>query len=188
MAFHCPNICPITLLNILDKYTQYRIIGLLSMAMSGRIYTVSVSNATLAAVQDMISITVGASKIIAILSVNIGQVTGTSVANQRIRLRYLPVTVSAGSGGSAITPRPWVPGDAAATVTARQNDTVQATTNGTAIDLWDDQWNIINGFIFVPPIPSRPPIIGISGAFILSLDTAPASLVTNYSVTFEELP
>jgi hypothetical protein len=158
------------------------------MAVSGRIYTVGFQNVTISAVQDMISITVGTSKIVAILSVNIGQVTATSVANQRIRLRYLPVTVTAGSGGSAVTPRPFVSGDAAVTVTARQNDTVQATTSGTAVDLWDDQWNVVNGFLWVPPVPSRPPVIGISGAFIVSLDTAPSSLVTNCSVTLEELP
>lgn len=158
------------------------------MAVSGRIYTVGFQNVTLSAVQDMISITVGTSKIIAILSVNIGQVTATSVANQRIRLRYLPVTVTAGSGGSVVTPRPIVSGDAAATVTARQNDTTQATTNGTAVDLWDDSWNVVNGFLWTAPVPSRPPVIGISGAFVVSLDTAPSSLVTNMSVMFEELP
>ncbi len=158
------------------------------MAMSGRIYTMSFSNVTLSAVQDMLAVYAGSSKIFAVLSVNIGQVTGTSVANQRIRLRYLPVTVTAGSGGSAGTLKPFVSGDAAPTITGRINDTVQATTNGTAVDLWDDQWNIINGFLWVPPIPSRPPVIGISGAFIVSLDTAPATIVSNASVTVEELP
>ena len=158
------------------------------MAMSCRIYTMSFSNVTLSAVQDMLAVYAGSSKIFAVLSVNIGQVTGTSVANQRIRLRYLPVTVTAGSGGSAGTLKPFVSGDAAPTITGRINDTVQATTNGTAVDLWDDQWNIINGFLWVPPIPSRPPVIGISGAFIVSLDTAPATIVSNASVTVEELP
>lgn len=148
----------------------------------------SFSNVTLSAVQDMLAVYAGSSKIFAVLSVNIGQVTGTSVANQRIRLRYLPVTVTAGSGGSAGTLKPFVSGDAAPTITGRINDTVQATTNGTAVDLWDDQWNIINGFLWVPPIPSRPPVIGISGAFIVSLDTAPATIVSNASVTVEELP
>lgn len=158
------------------------------MAISGRIYSVSFTNVTISAVQDIFNITCGAAKIVAIISVNIGQVTATSVANQRIRLRYLPVTVTAGSGGAAATPRLWVPGDAAATATARVNDTVQATSSGTAVDLYDDQWNPINGFLYVSPIPSRPFIIGLSGAFIVSLDTAPASLVCSGSCVFEELP
>lgn len=158
------------------------------MAVSGRIYTIGFANVTLSAVQDLIAIYAGSSKIFAVLQVNIGQVTGTSVANQRIRLRYLPTTVTTGSGGSAVTPRPYVSGDAAATITARQNDTVQATTSGTAVDLQDDAWNIVNGYLWCPPVPSRPPVIGISGAFIVSLDTAPSSIVTNMSVVVEECP
>lgn len=158
------------------------------MAVSGRIYTIGFQNVTISAVQDMIAVYAGSSKVFAVLQVNIGQVTATSIANQRVRLRYLPVTVTTGSGGSAVTPRPYVSGDAAATVTARQNDTTQATTNGTAVDLQDDSWNVINGYLWVPPVPSRPPVIGISGALIVSLDTAPASIVTNMSVVVEELP
>jgi hypothetical protein len=157
------------------------------MAMSGRIYTMSFTNVTLSAVQDALAVYAGATKIFAVLSVNLGQVTATSVANQRVRLRYLPATVSSGSGGSAGTLKPFVAGDVAATVTGRINDTSQATTGGTAIDLWDDQWNIINGFLWVPPIPSRPPVIGLSGAFIVSLDTAPSGIVANASILIEEL-
>lgn len=158
------------------------------MAMSGRIYSVSFQNVTVLAVQDLISVTCGATKIIAILSVNLGQITATAVANTRIRLRYLPATVTAGSGGSVVTPRLFVPGDVAAVATSRANDTTQATSSGTAVDLWDDQWNIVNGFLWVPPVPSRPPVIGLSGAFVVSLDTAPASIVTSGTVVFEELP
>jgi hypothetical protein len=110
------------------------------------------------------------------------------VANLRVRLRYLPSTVTSGSGGGAGTLKPFVPGDAAATITGRTNDTTQASTSGTAVDLWDDAWNTINGFLWVPPVPSRPPVIGLSGAFIVSLDTAPSSIVANGSVTVEELP
>jgi hypothetical protein len=146
------------------------------------------TNITLSAPQDLLAVYAGSSKIFAVLSVNIGQVTGSSVANQRIRLRYLPSSVTGGLVGSPGTLKPFVSGDAAPTVTGRINDTTQATTSGTAVDLWDDQWNIINGFLWVPPIPSRPPVIGLSGAFIVSLDTAPASIVANGSITIEELP
>lgn len=158
------------------------------MAVSGRVYTMGFQNVTLSAVQDLLAVYAGASKIFAVLSVSIGQVTGTAVANQRIRLRYLPTTVTSGSAGSAGVISPYVPGDVAATVTGRTNDTTQATSSGTAVNLWNDQWNIINGFLWVPPIPSRPPVIGLSGAFIVSLDTAPTSIVCNASILIEELP
>lgn len=158
------------------------------MAISGRIYTMGFQNVTLSAVQDLFNVSAGASKIFAVLSVNIGQITATSVANCRIRLRYLPTVVTAGSGGTAGTLKPFVSGDASVTITGRINDTTQASSSGTIVDIWDDQWNIINGFIWVPPVPSRPPVIGLSGAFIVSLDTAPASIVANGSITVEELP
>jgi hypothetical protein len=158
------------------------------MAVSGRIYTMSVNGVTVSAVQDLLALYAGASKIFGVSSVNIGQVTGTTVANARIRLRYLPTAVTPGSGGSAGTVKPWVSGDAAATITGRINDTTQATTGGTAVDLWDDVWNTVNGFLWVPPMQSRQPVIGISGAFIVSLDTALSSFVVNASVTVEELP
>jgi hypothetical protein len=160
------------------------------MAMSGRVYTMSFTNVTISAVQDALALYAGASKIFGVTSVNLGQVTGTTVANARVRLRYLPPTVTSGASGSAGTIKPWVPGDAAPTVTGRINDTSQATSSGTAVDLWDDVWNTVNGFVWSPALvmASHPPVIGLSGAFIVSIDTALASLVCNGSVTFEELP
>jgi hypothetical protein len=157
------------------------------MAASGRIYTVSFQNVTISAAQDMILVKAGASNPIALLSVNIGQITGTSVANQRVRIQMLPATVTVGSGGGAATINKWIASDAAASATGRINDTSQATSGGTIVDLWDDQWNIVNGFLWVPPIPSRPPVIAVSAAVRVSLDSAPSSVVTNMSLTFEEL-
>lgn len=157
------------------------------MAASGRIYTVSFSNVTLSAVQDLIMVKAGASNPIALVSAELGQVTGTSVANQRIRLQMIPATVTTGSGGGAGTVSKWIASDAAASATARINDTTQATSSGTIIDLWDDTWNIVNGWLWVPPIPSRPPVAAVSAAFRISLDTAPSSIVTNCTLTFEEL-
>ena len=158
------------------------------MAISGRLYTMSFQNVTMSAVQDALAVYAGATKIFAVLSVNLGQVTATSVGNLRVRIRYLPTAVTAGSGGSAGTLKPFVSGDAAVTITGRINDTTQAISSGTAVDLWDDQWNVINGFLWVPPIPSRPPVCGLSGAIVVSIDTAPASLVVNGTIICEELP
>lgn len=159
------------------------------MAASGRLYTMGFAGVALAAVQDLLAVYAGATKVLAIQSINLGQITGTTVANLRVRLRYLPTTVTAGSAGSAGVIKPYVPGDVAPTATGRINDTTQATSSGTAVDLWDDVWNTVNGFLWVPPVPNRPPLIGLSGAFILSLDTAPGSALTaSGSVVFEEFP
>lgn len=155
---------------------------------TGRKYTVSFQNVTLAAVQDLFMVKSGTSNPIAVTSINLGQITGTSVANCRIRLQLLPATVTAGSGGSAGTINKWQSqGDAASSATARINDTVQATSSGTIIDIWDDAWNIVNGWFWSPPIPSSSPMAIGGAAFRLSLDTAPSSIVSNGTFTFEEL-
>jgi hypothetical protein len=159
------------------------------MSMSGRQYSASFTNVSVAAVQDLLAIYAGSSKIVAVQSVELSQITQTTIGSLRVRLRYLPTTVTAGTGGTSVTPVRQVPGDAAATATARANDTTQATSSGTAVDLWSDQWNLLNGFLWVPPSVGRPPVIGLSGAFVVSLDAAPGSAVfCSGTVVFEELP
>lgn len=157
------------------------------MAISGRLYTTGFQNVTVSAVQDAIGIYAGASFKFALHQVNLGQITGTTVANARVRLRMLPATVSAGTGGSAGTVNKTNAGDAAATITSRINDTAQATSGGTIVDLYDDVWNTVNGFVWYPPIPGRPPVMTLSTALVVSLDTALSSLVCSGSVTAEEL-
>jgi hypothetical protein len=159
------------------------------MAASGRLYSVGFTAVSISAVQDLIAIYAGASKIVAIQSIELSQVTQATIGSLRWRLRYLPPTVTAGSGGSAGVISPLNPGDAAATCTARTNDTTQATTSGTGINLWSDQWNLINGVLWVPPNVNRPPVSALSGALVLSLDLAPGVGITaSGTVTLEELP
>lgn len=157
------------------------------MAVSGRLYTITFTNVTIAAVQDAICVLAGASRQFGIHQGNVGQITGTTVFNARCRMRYLPTTVTSGSGGSTPTPQKTNPNDAAATITAHANDTTQASTSGTAVDLYGDVINTVNGWVWYPPVPGRPPICGLSGAVVLSIDTAFSSLVCNGSVTVEEL-
>ena len=168
------------------------------MAVTGRLYRAGFQKVSLVtSVQDLVLIQTGASKLIGIQQINIGQVGGVTTANLSLRLRYLPSTVTAGTGGSACTAggatysiNPQNPGDLAATVTARCVDsTTQASTSGTALDQWAEVWNTINGYAWYPGVNNRPTIIPQSGAFVLSLDTAPPSgFVASVSVLFEELP
>lgn len=157
------------------------------MAISGRLYTVTFTNVTISAVQDALCVIAGATRQFGVHQANIGQITGTSVFNARCRLKYLPVTVTNGSGGSTPTPQKTNPNDAAATITAHANDTTQATSSGTAVDVYGDVINTVNGWVWYPPVPGRPPVAGLSGAMVLSIDTAFSSLVCNGSMTVEEL-
>jgi len=153
----------------------------------GRAYSVEFNNVAVSVVQDLIALYCGSSMACGLLGFVIGQITGTTVANLRIRVRRLPTTVTSGSGGGAATPRKAMQGDAAATATARINDTTQATTSGTAETLHSDVFNTVNGYQFFWP-PNMVPTIGISQAAVLSLDQAPGAPMTmSGTLYFEEL-
>ena len=138
----------------------------------GRTYAVSFSGVSVAAIQDLLAVYCGSTMAIEVHGITIGQITGTTVQNLRISLKRLAAAVTSGSGGSTVSPVKMTRGDAAATVTARANDTVQATSASSSVKLLDDVFNIVNGYQFFFP-PADVPTIGLSEAVVLSLDTAP---------------
>jgi hypothetical protein len=62
----------------------------------------------------------------------------------RISILRLPATVTSGSGGTSVTPRPMDTADAAAGATCECNNTTTATTTGSALTLAELGWNIRN--------------------------------------------
>lgn len=157
------------------------------MALSGRLYTASFSNVTISAVQDIFSLSNGATKVIALQRIVLSQVGATSVANARLRIRRFTSTVTIGSGGATIAANPIVPGDAATAATVRANDTTQGT-GAAAVEIDDEAWCIPGTFIWVPIDSRRPPMLKLSELFTLSLDQTIASLVCNGTVDYEEVP
>lgn len=150
-----------------------------------RVYTIGFNAVTISAVQDLFSVAATTSMAFEVHWIQLGQVTQNTVGQARLRLRYLPATFTVGSGGAAATPKPINPDDAAATVTGRTNDTTQATTSGTAVDI-PDVWNLLNGYLWMPPVDDRP-VIKPSAAFVLSLDSVLSSLVCSGAMAFGEL-
>lgn len=154
-----------------------------------RSYSVQFNNVAVTAVQDLIALYAGASMACKLHGIVIGQITGTTVQNLRISVSRLPTTVTAGSGGSTPTPQKINRGDAAATATAHTNDPTptQASTSGTKSVLHSDVFNTVNGYQFFWP-PDDRPVIGLSEAAVVSLDTAPSSSMTiSGALYFEEL-
>jgi hypothetical protein len=149
-----------------------------------RVYTMSFSGVTLAAVQDALALYAGTGMAFEVHSVELGQITGVTLTNFRLRLLRWTGTVTTGSGGAGGTIKPVLPSDVTATVTGRTNDTSQAS--GTLDWAMADVWNTINGYLWLPPETDRPRFKP-SQAFVLSLDQAPSTLVSNGSVTFSEL-
>src|SRR5688572_4064006 len=98
----------------------------------GRIYTVSFENVTIAAAQDLVALKGSTGKVCKLLRAWLGMTNTTIQTAQGLRLnfKYASATLTLGSGGAAGTIVPVDPGDAAASFTARTNDTTQATTTG----------------------------------------------------------
>jgi hypothetical protein len=134
----------------------------------GRMYTVSFENVTISAAQDLIAVKGSTGKTCKVKRVWVGASNTALQTAQHLRLRcrYLPATVTAGSGGSAPTPAPLDPGDAAAAFTARANDTTPATTSGTAVVLMAQGVHNYAGLDFTFPTP---PVVGLNEQFVFEL-------------------
>lgn len=142
-----------------------------------RAYSVSFAGISVSAVQDLVALYSGASMACELHGIVLGQITGTTVQNLNLSIKRMPATVTAGSGGASVTPQKIGRGDAAATATARRNDTTQASTSGTSATIHADVFNTVNGYQFFWP-PNDAPTIGLSEAAVISLDTAPGSALT----------
>lgn len=157
------------------------------MAASGRLYTFGFQNVNLAAVQDVLALFASSTRPCAVHAMNLDQITGTAVTNLRLRIRFLPATVTPGTGGTTSgVVNKTNSNDAAASATCGYNNTGQATSGGTIVDWIPTGWNTVNGFVWNTAIAGRPFWLPISTGLVLSLDTAPSSLVSNGSMTFEE--
>lgn len=153
----------------------------------GRMYTIQTNNVSVSAVQDILAAYSSASRVIKVHGVQMGANGQTTVGNYRIRLLHLAATVTTGSGGSAPTPQKVNPNDAAAALTARANDTTQATSNSATNVIFSDEFNPINGYYWQPPFRDAAPEATISEAFSLSLDSISGSLNVNATMWIEEV-
>ncbi len=147
------------------------------------IFVISCKNIAVSAAQDILCAYAASTKKLQLLAVEIAANGQTTVGNYPISIRYLPATVTPGTGGASVTPVNVNPDGASASFTARRNDTAHASSGGTAVDVTDSQFNPINGYYWQPPVQNGDePKCDLSGAFVLSLDSAPAASI-NLSAT-----
>ena len=108
-------------------------------------FTVVCENIAATAAQDILTVTASSTKKLQLLAAEIGANGQATVSNYPIRIRYLPATVTAGSGGATVTPTNINPVGASISATARRNDTTRATSSGTAVTVAASMLNPING-------------------------------------------
>jgi hypothetical protein len=126
-----------------------------------RTYIVPFENVLVSAAQDLVSLKGSSGKTCKLKRIWVGGTDTTLQTAQglRIRCRYFPATMTLGSGGTVPTPTPVDPGDAAASFTAHANDTSQATTSGTAVNLPCTGVHNYGGLDFTFP---NPPVFGLN--------------------------
>lgn len=145
----------------------------------GRAYTVPFAATAATAKQDLLYLKPAADKPISVESIELAASGGTADAGDAqeelldLRLIRLPATVTVGSGGTAPTPTPNSPNDAAAGFTARVNDTTVATTSGTALTVLASGWNNRVPGIWLPA-PEHRWLCANAQAVVFRLETAPA--------------
>jgi hypothetical protein len=147
------------------------------------IFTITVKNTAVTTVIDVLAAYGSSTQSLRILAVEFAANGQATVGNYPISLKYLPPTVTLGSGGATATPHNINPAGASPTFNGRAVDTTQATTSSTAVSIAASQFNPINGYYWQPPTPiGDEPKTALSGAFVLSLDGAPGASI-NVSAT-----
>ena len=145
---------------------------------AGRTYTITFRAVSVTAVQDLCAAYAGASMALEVVSLTLFESNSTTAELLEISVKRLTTTVTPGTVGNAFTPARDTPTDAAATFTARINDTSVATTSGSTFFPHVDGWSLPNGsYQWIFPERARPSC-GLSEALIFSLDRAPSGART----------
>lgn len=154
----------------------------------GRVYAVSFEGVAVTAQVDFFELTPADDKPIAIHGLFLSQSSDVGDAAEEIlRVKIIRGHATGGSGGSAPTPVPLDPNDAAAGCAAETNNTTIAST-GTAVDLYADAFNIRSGLATIFPPEMRPMASQANTTIVVRLMAAPAdSLTMSGTIYFEEL-
>jgi hypothetical protein len=121
--------------------------------MGGRVYTAPINVAAHAAQIDIFELLAGTDKPLQLLAFELGQSTELGDAQEE----YIPMALkrvtgapTSGSGGTAVTPQPVDPNDAASGATLEVGNTTKLS-GGTSVELARPIWNVRGGTLWTPP-------------------------------------
>lgn len=144
----------------------------------GRIYYIDIAPAAVTVAADVVEITPADDKPIVVHGFEIFQTTDLGDAQEEvIGLLWVRGHTTSGSGGSAPTPRPANPSDAAAGFTAETLNTTAASV-GTTVNLARHGWNIRipTPVTYTPEM--RPMASQANTTLVLRMAAAPADSIT----------
>ncbi len=146
----------------------------------GRMYSILMDAVTIAAAKDLISVTVAAYKSLILHELNVTQQGSETSDTGAIQIHRASGTAGV---GTATTPRPLDPGDAAMGGTTLTN----LTTDETAGNIITRRaFNTLAGLQWLPP-PKNQIIVGGQGIIVVRLDIAITSVALNAELIVEEL-
>jgi hypothetical protein len=152
-----------------------------------RRYRIPMPPVAVAAAQDLWQITGATGKMVRVMRVVLGETDTTPAAAQffSLRGRYLPGTLTNGSGGSSAVIARTDPGDAAASLTSLLNSTTKATTTGTAAV--DMEINC-HSYAGLDHVYMAPPLVGPGEAYVVEmLSTVSGTVTLSGYVEVEEM-
>lgn len=142
-----------------------------------RMYAVTFSAVAVTAAQDLFELSPASNKPVEIVGIELGQTSDSGDAqDEQLQLDIIRGYTSSGSGGSAATPAPLDPSDAAAGFSAEVNNTTPANT-GTAVTLHASAWNVRAGYINWFPEDARPKASQGNTTIVVRM-SAPADSIT----------
>lgn len=156
--------------------------------MNGRMYNLSFDGAAATVAVDFFELAPADDKTIIIHAIHIGQSTELAdAAEEQLRVTVQRGHTTTGTGGTATTPRPLNPSDAAAGAACDVMNTTQASA-GTSVVLHADTFNVRAGWLWIPTPECRPISTQAAGFLVVRLMAAPGDSVTfTGSIFFEEL-
>ncbi len=154
----------------------------------GRIYVVDIAATAVTVAADIVEITPADDKPVVVHGFDILQTTDVGdTAEEIVGLVWVRGHTTSGSGGSAPTPRPVNPSDAAAGFTAETTNSTAASV-GTTVNLQRHGWNIRMPLTMIYTPETRPQASQANTTLVLRMAAAPADSITiSGSVTVEEL-
>jgi hypothetical protein len=153
----------------------------------GRLYAVSIVAQAVSVAVDLFEIAPADDRPVALHALSIGQTSDVGdAAEELLGITIVRGHTTSGSGGSASTPAPLAPNDAAAGFVAETLNTTLASA-GTAVTLHADVWNVRAGYQYIWTPETRPVATQANGTIIVR-HTAPAdSLTLSATLLIEEL-
>ena len=143
-----------------------------------RTYAVTFENVAVSAAQDVFEISPADDHPVILLGLHLDQFSDVGDAAEEIlRFKVIRGHSTGGSGGSAATPRPLDPGDAAAGFAAEVNNTTVAA-DGTAVDLHAGAFNIRAGLAIWWPPEACPVANQGNTTIVVRLMAAPADALS----------